>query len=265
MVHAIIPSPGYCQMLMDCVDSIEENTSDTDYEILIVNTKTKEEDLEISSKICAKYGNVRVHNCGFYHFATVNNDAARNWFGKFPGEDFLLFCNNDIEFRTDCIGKMLEVCSKPGVGTVGALLYFPDGTVQHAGVGLDWKTINCYHIGYHANVSDSMKPTGTSAVSANTAALMMVRMDNFVRIGGFNADYRICFEDLEMNLRLADELGLKNVICYDAVATHRENATRGPKIDPVDYARIRVAISKHFFEIVKKKNGIGVNGGELVE
>lgn len=49
MVHVIIPSPGYCRMLMDCVDSIEGNTSGTDYEILIVNTKTKDEDPEISS------------------------------------------------------------------------------------------------------------------------------------------------------------------------------------------------------------------------
>lgn len=252
MVHAIIPSPGYCQMLMDCVDSIERNTSGIDYEILIVNTKTKEEDPEISSKICAKYGNVRVHNCGFYHFATVNNGAVRNWFGKFPDEDFLLFCNNDIEFRTDCIGKMLEVCSKPGVGTVGALLYFPDGTVQHAGVGIDAKTINCYHIGYHASVADGVKPSGCSRVCANTAALMMVKASDFERAGGFNERYRICFEDLELNLNLG-EMGLQNIICLDAVATHRESVTRGKDMDALDICRIRARMANYIFAMEERR------------
>ena len=250
MVHIIIPSPGYRQVLQECVDSIERLTETKDYEILLVNTKTVEDD-EKEVELAKRYGNIRIHNAGYYHYATINNKAALEWFGDFPEDDYLLFCNDDIEFKTDCVSKMLEVAkSGNDVGTVGALLYFPDGSIQHAGVGLDPKTINCYHIGYKARFE--VAPTGEKAVYANTAALMMIKVFNFKRLNGFDEEFQICFEDLDLNLRATKEFGLTNHICYDAVATHKESITRGKELSASDIWRIRSKMADYMYYMVRR-------------
>ena len=62
----------------------------------------------------------------------MNNLAAAAETGE-----ILCLLNNDIEMHD---GGWLEamVCHamRPGVGAVGALLQYPDGTVQHAGVAV---------------------------------------------------------------------------------------------------------------------------------
>ena len=43
--------------------------------------------------------------------------------------------NNDIEMITeDWLEEMLGTCQRREVGVVGAKLYYPDDTVQHAGI-----------------------------------------------------------------------------------------------------------------------------------
>jgi len=256
MIRVIIPSPGYTSMLQDCIDSIESQTKGTvAYEVLIVNTKTKEEDPDIAERIKSKYPNVKTFNLGFYHFATVNNKAVFEFYKDIDDEDMLCFCNSDIEFTSDCISEMFGLAEQSRtIGTVGALLYFPDNTIQHAGIGLEPKTINCYHIGYRKRDAEMLINSNYGLVEGNTAALMMVRCIVFRTLKGFDQDYKICFEDLDFNLRVKKVLGLNNYICYNATAYHNESSTRGRTFDMLDVWKIRAKMADFLYWKEKQKN-----------
>ena len=48
---------------------------------------------------------------------------------------YLLFLNNDVEIITEnWLEEMLQLCQQKDVGMAGAKLYYPDDTIQHAGV-----------------------------------------------------------------------------------------------------------------------------------
>lgn len=255
MIRIIIPSPGYTSILQTCIDSIEKFTKTDDYEILIINTKSKEDDPQTEANIKSKYSNVKTFNLGFYHFATVNNKAVFEYYKDIADTDFICFCNSDIEFTSDCISEMSNLLKQSEeIGTVGAFLIFPDGTIQHAGVGLEPKSINCYHIGYK-QPEDSFAPQSQyGLVYANTAALLMIRNSVFKKLNGFNQEFKICFEDLDLNLRAVKDLNLKNFICYNARAIHNESSTRGKGLDALDYWKIRIAMAEFMYWLEEQKH-----------
>ena len=64
------------------------------------------------------------------------NYSALNNFGVSHAKgEYLVLMNNDIEMITeDWLEEMLSTCQRREVGVVGAKLYYPDDTVQHAGI-----------------------------------------------------------------------------------------------------------------------------------
>ena len=68
-----------------------------------------------------------------FNYSAINNFAAEEAQGE-----YLLFLNNDVEILTpDWIEEMLQNCQQENVAAVGAKLYYPDDTIQHAGVFWD--------------------------------------------------------------------------------------------------------------------------------
>ena len=67
---------------------------------------------------------------GPFNFSAINNAGA-----QFATGDYLLLLNNDVEMETPgFVREMLSYAQRPDVGAVGAKLFYPDGTIQHAGV-----------------------------------------------------------------------------------------------------------------------------------
>ena len=124
---------------------------------------------------------------------------------------------------------MLAYSQRPDVGAVGALLYYPDDTVQHAGliVGLGG-TAGVSHKGHpRGNGGDMFRLCTAQNVSAVTGAALMVKTALYQQLGGLDEErFGVAFNDVDFCLRLR-ESGLWNVFTPFAQAYHFESKSRG--------------------------------------
>ena len=76
---------------------------------------------------------------------------------------------------------------------------------------------------------------------------MMIKAKDFMDMHGFDETFKICFEDVELNLRCL-LAGKQNVICGSATALHKESVTRGKELSKEDTARIRMRIAEFAYQ-----------------
>jgi GT2 family glycosyltransferase len=130
------------------------------------------------------------------------------------------------------------------IGAVGAILYYPNNTIQHAGVTLGLNgnpgvAGHRYHKqsrGYAGQVCRGQLVQNLSAV---TAACLVVRRKVFEEVGGFNeTELAIAFNDVDLCLRMAEK-GYRNVWTPYAEFYHHESATRGHEDTPEKQSRFQ--------------------------
>jgi GT2 family glycosyltransferase len=111
--------------------------------------------------------------------------------------EFILFLNNDVVLARKTVEFMLETMVEKRADIVGTLLEFPNGTVQHAGVGFPSPTpINLGRETDSSHFLDHVKP-----VPAVTGAAMMVRRSALIDLGGFDERFAFGHEDVDLCLR----------------------------------------------------------------
>ena len=159
-----------------------------------------------------------------FNFSAINNFAVREARGE-----YLLFLNNDIEVITPSwIEELLGNCQRPEVGAVGGKLYYPDGTIQHAGiiVGLGGIAGHAFlnmpgsRSGYLHKASIQMD------YSAVTAACMMIKRSVFEQIHGFEEKLTVAFNDVDLCLRVC-QAGYLVVYNPHVEMYHYESKSRG--------------------------------------
>ncbi len=233
-VGVIIPTKGNTDMLLDCVKSFYEHCDQNIFTIFIADTGSSEDELNIIRDFSRNYNNIKLIEYDYYNFAKINNDVVKNHVSD--DHEFLLFCNNDIELKNDVLSSMLSIFNKnKNCGSVGARLHYPDNTIQHNGViiysdkvlngnkftdiypslTLTHEKINNY---YNYN-------NGLTETFCNTGALLLIRKKLFQKLGGFNENYKTCFEDVELGINILLS-GLKNYNDGHSVAYHKESYTR---------------------------------------
>lgn len=151
-------------------------------------------------------------------FSSNNNEAAAE-----GDSEYILFLNDDIEpLNDEWLLNMTRILdTDPKVGAVGALLLYPNKLVQHCGVMFDQRTNGLpFHIHY--------KQAPTNFTAANryyqsvTAACMLVRREDFEKLGGFDEAYIYGYEDVDLCLKLKHELNKNTVYCANAQLVHHE-------------------------------------------
>jgi GT2 family glycosyltransferase len=142
---------------------------------------------------------------------------------KATGE-YLCFLNNDIEVRKPSwLSSMLEHASQPLVGLVGAVLTFPNGTLQHMGVALGFTGV-AGHPGRGEDPKITV-PENCFQVSAITFACAVISNAKYKSLGGLSAEFPVAFNDVEISVR-ALTAKLENVVCTHAQLIHGESQTR---------------------------------------
>jgi GT2 family glycosyltransferase len=162
-----------------------------------------------------------------FNFARMCNLAAAS--PQCHG-DYLLFLNDDVTPISDgWLNRMLSQAQQPGTGAVGALLYFPDGRIQHAGVMIGTPN-GAGHPGRLSNGS-SIWPwlTMTREVSAVTAACLLMPRSVFHAIGGFDEGFPVNYNDVDLCLRIR-QAGHRIILEAGARLEHAESTTREPGI-----------------------------------
>lgn len=170
-----------------------------------------------------------------FNWSRLNNRAALG-----SRAELLLFLNNDIEaLQPGWLAAMARQALRPAIGCVGAVLTYPDGSLQHAGV-----VVGMYGGADHAYRQlppDHAVHRGRSRFLSNwgavTGACLMVRRELFEPLGGFDEGLPVEFNDIEFCLRLG-ALGYRHVVVPEAVLLHRESQSRVAEASPTAAAAL---------------------------
>jgi GT2 family glycosyltransferase len=242
-VSLIIPTRNGTALLRQAVSSILEKTDYPRYEILIVDNGSDDpEALRYLSELGqSQKTSVRVLRYDApFNYSAINNFAAAEAKG-----DILAFLNNDVEaIHADWLSEMVSQAVRPGIGAVGAMLYYPLNTVQHAGVilglgGVAGHPFKEFPRGDQGNKNRMRLVQNYSAV---TAACVVILKARFAQVGGFNEkDLPIAFNDVDLCCRLL-KAGFRNLWTPFAEFFHHESATRGVDNTPEKKARFQSEI-----------------------
>lgn len=229
-VTIIIPFRDLSSVLKRCVDSIKNKTSYKNYEIILVNNRSKEEETGRYLNSLKKNKKITIMNYNkVFNYSAINNAAAKK-----AGGEYLLFLNNDTEvIDEEWLSAMVEQIQREDVGIVGAKLLFPNDTIQHAGVIIGIGGIAGHiYLGYEKDsfgyLSNLVAIRNYNAV---TAACMMVKKDVFFEVGGLDEkNLPIAFNDIDLCLKIRDK-GYLVVFTPYARLYHYESLSRGSDDD----------------------------------
>jgi glycosyltransferase involved in cell wall biosynthesis len=238
LVSIIISTKDKSDILAICLDSIFNKSTYKNFEIILINNNSTEESLEIlineySIKYPEKFFCYR-YDVPFNYSLLMNYAASKS------NGDYFLFLNNDTEVISyDWIESMLEHAQRDEIGIVGAKLYYPNDTIQHAGViiGMGGVAGHCF-AGLHKNEFSYFHYANClNNFSAVTAACMMCRRDVFNEVNGFDEEYKVEFNDTDLCLRIK-EAGYRNVYTPNAQLYHHESISRGHALATVESRQI---------------------------
>lgn len=227
LVSIIIPTRNLGRTLDQCLQSVFENSTYPNYEVILLDNGSDEiETLETIDR-WQQQEPARLKRYPLdipFNYSKINNYAVAQAKGE-----YLLFLNNDIEVVTaDWIESMIEQAQRPSIGAVGALLLYPDNTIQHAGVVLGIGGIAGHSHKYYPNDHRGYfsQLVSVNNYSAITAACLMCRREVFEQIGGFDEALAVAFNDVDLCLKMG-QLGYRNVFLPHVVLYHHESKTRG--------------------------------------
>ncbi|MFI3206630.1 MAG: glycosyltransferase [Clostridia bacterium] len=232
LVSILIPNMDSVPILKTCVDSIVNFTSYENYEIVIIENNSKKpetfeyyKELRLNPKIKI----IPYKANGRFNYSKINNYGM-----NFCSGEHIILLNNDIEVMTEnWIEEMLMYSQRPDVGIVGAMLYYPNNTVQHAGVilgvggiaGHAHKNFPKGHGGYMGRMLYAHN------LSAVTAACLMFKKSIFEEVSGLDEkNFAVAFNDVDLCLKVR-ELGY--LVCFTPFAElyHHESISRGYEDD----------------------------------
>jgi len=242
LISIIIPNKDHIADLKRCMDSIDKKSTYQNYEYIIVeNNSTEEETFQYYKKLEAE--NPKAHVV--YWDREFNYSAINNYGASFAKGEYFLLLNNDTEIiNPNCLEELLGYCMRSDVGAVGARLYYEDDTIQHAGVVIGFGGIagHCFVLQPRGTTGYCHRIICAQDYSAVTAACMMVKRSAFEKVGGLSEELQVAFNDIDfcMKLRQAGYL-----IVYNPYAElyHYESKSRGLEDTPEKVARFNREIS----------------------
>ena len=254
-VSILIPNKDHTDDLEKCLQSIWKKTTWDNYEIIVIeNNSTDPATFAYYEKAKQRYDGLKVVT---YPEKGFNFSGINNFGRKAAAGDYLLLLNNDVEVRNgDWMTELLRQCAhKGGAAICGAMLYYPDETLQHAGV--------ITGLGGYAGHSHKYKQKGGSGYlfriatvqdfSAVTGACLLVKASVYDEVGGLDEQFAVAFNDVDFCLRVRDA-GCRIAWTPYAELTHYESKSRGgDEKDPAKAARF-AAEQQRLYTIHGKEN-----------
>ena len=240
LVQLIIPTRDNVALLKQCVDSITALTDYPNYQITVVNNQSSDTaTLDYFTQL-KKAGHTVLD-----YDAPFNYSAINNWAVAQTNSELVALINDDIEvISSDWLSRMVHYALKPETGCVGAKLLYADNRIQHAGVtlGIMGGAAHNYKYSRANDTGLAFKLSCDHAVSAVTAACLVVKRSTFVAVGGLDeTSLTVAFNDVDFCLKVA-AAGYQNVQCNTVTLYHHESQSRGEDINgekAVRFARER--------------------------
>lgn len=237
LVTLIIPTRNGLALVRQCIDSILDKTDYPHYEIVLVDNGSDDPAALAYFDQLRQHPKLRVlRDDSPFNYSALNNQAAAIARGEVLG-----LINNDIEvISPGWLSEMVSIALQPGVGAVGARLWYPNGTLQHGGVVLGYRGGVADHAHRHLPQGEPGyfgRAALLQTFSAVTAACLVVRKDRFDEVGRLDEEHlKVAFNDVDLCLRLR-EAGYRNVWTPYADLYHHESATRPSDLRPEQVER----------------------------
>ena len=266
-VSIVIPNKDGKDILKTCIDSILEKSTYKNYEIVVTENNSETEEIFEYYKELLKIDNIKIANyntgklieneeeCSLeyskknerkdlkheFNYSAIVNFGVRNSTGEYT-----IQLNNDTELITpNWLELMLGFCQREDVGAVGVKLYFPDETIQHAGIivgiggiaGNRFKSIPKNGHGYFA------KESMIENLSAVTAACIMTPRKIYDEVGFMDENLAVAFNDVDFCLKIREKGYL---VVYNPFVEfwHYESKTRGQENTPAKIKRFQGEICR---------------------
>jgi GT2 family glycosyltransferase len=235
-VAIIIPTKNRADLLRVCTTSIITKTKYPDFSIHIIDNNSHEHQ---TLSLFAELVKIRRPNITIVPYLdTFNFSRMNNGVALAAHAEVLVFLNNDTEvIDGEWLKKLVFLAKLPKVGAVGPVLLYPDGKIQHAGVAIGLRG-TADHVmrgldpdsdGYFGSLA------GAREVSAVTGACLAVKSAVFKKLSGFDENYLIHYQDVDLCQRLS-AAGYTNLVNPDARLMHHESASRSTYYDLLDRA-----------------------------
>jgi GT2 family glycosyltransferase len=267
----IVTKDGY-DNIKRCLDSIHKYTKYVDFEVLICDTGTTDENVfhlyteyhtiwndglyDDDTPESEVKENFKVFKDHDYNFSKNNNFLAKEASG-----DVLLFMNNDVFLTYDAVSEMVGYILCSNIGCLGhRLVYDRDkNVIQHDGQVLYQPWDGRWNGPGHYNLGRKLQEISTDNVKVEgvTAAFLMMRKGIFEKVNGFNEDYVDILQDVDLNLKV-NQLGYDNFCIREKAIIHVDHGSRKTDVKEEsrgDFQKFHTDwVSKGPYKFKKKKH-----------
>lgn len=195
LVSIVIPCYNHFNVTMRCLRAILKNTKEVAYEVIIADDHSEDETKNISSYVSNVSYIANTQDNGFVNNCNTGASIAR---GK-----YIYFLNNDTQVQQGCLKPLTDLIeSDPGIGIVGSMLIFKDGTLQEAG-GMIFEDSRGSNVGRGMKNIDDVTVNYVRDTDYISGAALMIRRELFNELGGFDQVYSPAYcEDSDLCLRV---------------------------------------------------------------
>lgn len=226
-ISIVIPNKDHRSDLERCINSIKEKSTYDNYEIIVVENNSVENDIfEYYDSLKADENIKIVKYEGDFNYSKICNLGEKEATGE-----YILLLNNDTQVITvNWMEELLMYAQRKDVGAVGAKLYYGNKTIQHAGVVIG---LGAHRTAGHTHYGQSRENLGymgrlcyAQNVTAVTGACLLVKKSLYDEVGGLDEGFAVSLNDVDFCLKLRHK-GLLNVWTPFAELYHFESISRG--------------------------------------
>lgn len=243
-LSVIIVNYNTKELLKACVDSVQKTYPES--EIIVVDNFSSDGSRKEISKMPVK-GVLLEENAGFSKANNMGLDYATG--------DYVLFLNPDTVVRQNTLARCLEFLKEnKKAGAVGCKVVLPDGSLDKACKRKFPTAFNSFctifkiakifpKLGYNLVGNDN----GVYPVDCLVGAFMMCQRELIEKIGGFDEDFFMYGEDIDLCLRIK-KAGYDIWYLGDSAITHVKGASgkKSQKAKIAFYDSMSIYYKKHF-------------------
>lgn len=231
----IIVSYNTCQMTLECIRSVFDETKTTKFEIIIVDNASHDNSAEeIEKEFGSKINLIKLSdNVGF---AAGNNMAV-----KYASSDLILLLNPDTIVLDKAIDKLVAFSNQHNDSMIwGGITLYADRSLNPTSC---WGKITLWSVFCSASGLSLLfknnplfnreqyggwKRNTVKEVDIVSGCFLLIKSSLWDKLGGFDKDFFMYAEDADLCLR-ASNLGAKPLVSPDAVIIHYGGASGGIK------------------------------------
>jgi GT2 family glycosyltransferase len=216
-VAVVILNYKVADLVLKCVDSVK-NSSYQEKLIIVVDNNSND---HLADKLQLSKELIFIQSKENSGYTGGNNLGIKEALKQ--KADYILVLNPDTEVEKDTIKILVEKAEKLEVGILCPKIYFSDSkTIWFAGGIMDYANV----LGSNRGVDE--EDTGQfdkdEEMDLVTGACMLVRAEVFEKIGLFDENYFLYYEDTDFCFR-AKKAGFKIMYIHNAIVYHKNAQT----------------------------------------